>query len=43
VDNILTNTLLPQISRQILERLAERQKLEAIHVTVGEDGVFVYN
>ena len=43
VDNILTNTLLPQISRQILERLAERQKLEAIHVTVGDDGVFVYN
>jgi type VI secretion system protein VasG len=42
VDNILTNTLLPQISRQILERLAERQKLEPIHVTVGEDGVFVY-
>ena len=43
VDNILTNTLLPQISRQILERLAERQKLEPIHVTVGDDGVFVYN
>ncbi len=43
VDNILTNTLLPQISRQILERLAERQKLEPIHVTVGADGVFVYN
>ena len=43
VDNILTNTLLPEISRQILERLAERQKLAPIHVTVGDDGVFVYN
>jgi type VI secretion system protein VasG len=43
VDNILTNTLLPEISRQILGRLAERQKLAPIHVSVGEDGNFVYN
>ena len=43
VDNILTNTLLPEISRQILGRLAERQKLAPIHVTIGGDGVFVYN
>jgi type VI secretion system protein VasG len=43
VDNILTNTLLPEISRQILGRLAERQKLGPIHVAIGEDGVFVYN
>jgi type VI secretion system protein VasG len=41
VDNILTNTLLPEISRQILGRLAERQKLAPIHVTIGDDGVFV--
>ena len=41
VDNILTNTLLPEISRQIPGgRLAERQKLAPIHVTVGEDGAF---
>src|ERR1035437_10279369 len=43
VDNILTNTLLPEISRQILGRLAERQKLAPIHVTIGGDGVFVYS
>ena len=43
VDNILTNTLLPEISRQILGRLAERQKLAPIHVTIGDDGGFVYN
>ena len=43
VDNILTNTMLPEISRQILGRMAERQKLAAIHVSVGEDGSFVYN
>jgi type VI secretion system protein VasG len=42
VDNILTNTLLPEISRQILGRLAERQKLAPIHVTIGDGGEFVY-
>ena len=43
VDNILTNTLLPQVSRKILESLAERQKLAPIHVTLSETGDFVYN
>ena len=43
VDNVLTNTLLPEISRQILSRIAEGQKLEAIHVGVGEDGSFLYS
>jgi type VI secretion system protein VasG len=43
VDNILTNTLLPEVSRRILTRLAERQKLASIHVSLGEDGAFVYN
>ena len=42
VDNILTNTLLPDISRQILTRLAEGQKMDNIHVKVGESGEFVY-
>jgi len=42
VDNILTNTLLPDISRYVLTRLAERQKLESIRVGVGPDGNFVY-
>ncbi len=43
VDNILTNTLLPEISRQILGRMAERQKFGPIHVSIGADGAFVYN
>jgi type VI secretion system protein VasG len=42
VDNILTNTLLPEISKQILTRIAEGQKLESIRVSIGEDGTFVY-
>jgi type VI secretion system protein VasG len=43
VDNILTNTLLPEMSRQLLTRIAEGQKLESIQVTVGPDGNFVYS
>jgi type VI secretion system protein VasG len=42
VDNILTNTMLPEISRQILGRMAAGEKLGPIHVSIGEDGAFVY-
>jgi type VI secretion system protein VasG len=42
VDNILTNTMLPEISRQILGKMAAGEKLGPIHVSVAEDGSFVY-
>jgi type VI secretion system protein VasG len=42
VDNILTNSLLPDISRTILGSMAEGEKMSSIHVSVGEDGAFVY-
>jgi type VI secretion system protein VasG len=42
VDNILTNSLLPDISRQILSRMAEGTKLSSIHVGIGADGAFTY-
>ncbi len=42
VDNILTNTMLPDVSRYLLGRMAERQKPAAIHVSVGENGAFTY-
>jgi type VI secretion system protein VasG len=42
VDNILTNTMLPDVSRYLLSRMAERQKPSAIHVSVGENGSFAY-
>lgn len=42
VDNILTNTMLPDVSRYLLSRMAERQKPSAIHVSVGENGAFTY-
>jgi type VI secretion system protein VasG len=43
VDNILTNTLMPAISRQILSRLAAREGLSNIHVGIGENGSFTYS
>ncbi len=43
VDNILTNTLLPDISRKILGSMAEGEKMGALHVSVGENGEFSYN
>jgi len=42
VDNILTNTMLPEISRQILSRMAEETLTGRIRVGVGSDGRFTY-
>ena len=42
VDNILTNTMLPDLSRQILSRLAEGTAVEKVEVTV-ENGELTYN
>ncbi len=42
VDNILTNTLLPDISRRLLSSFAEGTKTASLHVGIGENGSFVY-
>ncbi len=42
VDNILTNTMLPEISRQLLGRMAANEPMERIHVGIGADGAFIY-
>jgi type VI secretion system protein VasG len=43
VDNILTNTMLPDISRYLLGKMAQRQKPSSISVSVDESGGFAYN
>ncbi len=43
VDNILTNTMLPEISKQILGKIAEGEKPESIRVGIAEDGSFTYS
>ena len=42
IDNILTNTLLPEVSRTILARMAEGAAPAAIRVSVGANGAFEY-
>jgi type VI secretion system protein VasG len=42
VDNILTNTMLPDVSKYLLNQMAERQKPASIHVSLRADGSFVY-
>jgi len=42
VDNILTNTLLPDMSRELLMSMAEGAKLNRVHVGLGEGGKFAY-
>ena len=42
VDNILSNTMLPEISRQVLSRMAEESPAEQVRVGVGDDGRFTF-
>jgi type VI secretion system protein VasG len=42
VDNILTNSLLPDISRQLLGAMAAGEKMSAIHIGVAPDGSVTY-
>jgi type VI secretion system protein VasG len=42
VDNILTNTLLPDISRQLLSGMAAGEAMSRLNVGIGTDGAFVY-
>jgi type VI secretion system protein VasG len=42
VDNILSNTLLPEISRMLLAAMADGIRPTALSVGVGEDGDFTY-
>jgi type VI secretion system protein VasG len=42
VDHILTGTLLPEISREFLSRMAEGNRVERVHVGVDKEGKFEY-
>jgi type VI secretion system protein VasG len=43
VDNILSNTLLPELSRQLLGRMAEEQPVQRVLVELAPDGNFQYS
>jgi type VI secretion system protein VasG len=42
VDHILTRTLLPELSAEVLARMAEGSPIAAVEVSLGEDGAFKY-
>jgi type VI secretion system protein VasG len=42
VDHILTRTLLPEISGELLSRLASGQAFSKVHVSIGDRGKFEY-
>ena len=42
VDNILSNTMLPEISRELLSRMAEGAQSQSIEVGVSPEGDFTY-
>jgi type VI secretion system protein VasG len=42
VDHIITGTLLPEISREFLSRMAEGHPVQRAHVSTDGDGKFVY-
>lgn len=43
VYNILTGTLLPEMSGEVLSRMASGEGISSVHVTVGDNGTFVYD
>jgi type VI secretion system protein VasG len=43
VDHILTRTLLPEISREVLTRMADGRTLRNVHITVDDKGAFQYS
>ena len=42
VDHILSQTLLPEMSAEFLSHMSGGEAIRGVHVTVGEDGRFVY-
>jgi type VI secretion system protein VasG len=43
VDHILTGTLLPEISREFLSRMADGRTVERVHIAVDDGGNFAYD
>ena len=42
IDHLLTNTLLPEISAEILEHMARGESFSGVHISLDSDGGFVY-
>jgi type VI secretion system protein VasG len=42
VDNILTNTLLPEVSKLLLEQMVAGRKPSRLDIRIGDDGLLTY-
>ncbi|QKZ02391.1 type VI secretion system ATPase TssH [Pseudomonas eucalypticola] len=42
IDNILSKTLMPEISQRVLERMAQDKPIQSLSIKVGSDGDFAY-
>ena len=42
IDHLLTQTLLPELSEQVLDRLAERAEFDLIRIELDDSGHFSY-
>ena len=42
VENILTRTLLPELSAEVLARLADGEPIRSVHVGLKPDGLFFF-
>ena len=42
IENILTRTLLPELARECLSKMANEDAITSIHISVNEDGQFSY-
>ncbi|MBX6314972.1 MAG: AAA family ATPase, partial [Isosphaeraceae bacterium] len=42
VDHIITRTLLPEISREFLARMAARESISRVHISIDDQGAFQY-
>ena len=42
VDNILTNTLLPEVSKLLLEQMVAGNRVSRLEIRIGDDGGLAY-
>jgi type VI secretion system protein VasG len=43
IDNIITQSMLPELSAEVLEQMAQGKTFTAAHISLGPDGSFAYS
>jgi len=42
IDNILSQTLMPELAQRVLERMAQDKPIQSLSIELGSDGDFAY-